>query len=331
MKKAVIALVVAALIGTVAVLYLRGRQAPSADGGLTLYGNVDIREVQLAFRQSGRLIRMACDEGDSVKAGQLLAELDAQPFQEAVAAAEADVALAQADLTKLRNGNRPLEIAQAEDAERQAQATFLNADQEYQRTAKLHELGILPTANLDAARAVRDQAAAALAAAQHALALIREGARAEDLAAGEARLAGAAARLSQARTALGDAQLVSPADAVVLTRVREPGSMVHAADPVCTLSLQNPVYVRAYVGERQLGRVAPGTPVVVTTDGGPKAYHGQVGFVSPRAEFTPKSVETADLRTDLVYRLRLVIADGDAGLRQGMPVTVTVGPAVANR
>ena len=100
--------------------------------------------------------------------------------------------------------------------------------------------------------------------------------------------------------------------------------MVGPLEPVYTLSLGSPVYIRAYASERHLGRVAPGTKVTVRTDSSDKIYEGQIGFVSPRAEFTPKSVETTDLRTDLVYRLRIVVSNPDQALRQGMPVTVLV-------
>jgi len=102
---------------------------------------------------------------------------------------------------------------------------------------------------------------------------------------------------------------------------------------VFTLSLRNPIYVRAYVSEQELGRIHQGSKVTVRTDSSAKVYQGQVGFVSPRAEFTPKSVETTDLRTDLVYRLRIVVADGDEGLAQGMPVTVLVAtdPAASDQ
>ena len=93
---------------------------------------------------------------------------------------------------------------------------------------------------------------------------------------------------------------------------------------VYSLSLRDPLYVRAYVSEPDLGRIAPGSPVRVYSDSSNRVYRGQIGFISPRAEFTPKTVETTDLRTDLVYRLRVVIADADEGLRQGMPVTVEV-------
>ena len=100
--------------------------------------------------------------------------------------------------------------------------------------------------------------------------------------------------------------------------------MLAAGTPVYSLSLRDPVYVRAYVDEPQLGRLAPGARVTITTDSSNKTYEGQIGFISPRAEFTPRSVETTELRTDLVYRLRIVVANGDEGLRQGMPVTVHV-------
>ncbi len=103
--------------------------------------------------------------------------------------------------------------------------------------------------------------------------------------------------------------------------------MVASSTPVYTLSLRDPVYVRAYVSEPDLGRIAPGVAVRVHTDSSDKVYRGQIGFISPRAEFTPKTVETTDLRTDLVYRLRVVVADADEGLRQGMPVTVDVDTA----
>ena len=114
--------------------------------------------------------------------------------------------------------------------------------------------------------------------------------------------------------------LRAPSDAVVLSRVREPGSIVRSGEPVFTLALERPVWVRAYVSEADLGRVAPGTPAQVFTDTAPdRPYAAQVGFVSPVAEFTPRSVETPDLRSDLVYQIRVIVARPDGGLRQGMP------------
>ena len=107
------------------------------------------------------------------------------------------------------------------------------------------------------------------------------------------------------------------------TRARERGAIVSPGETVFTLTLSSPVWVRTYVNETDLGRVQPDMPAYVTTDSAPKKFYtGHVGFISPTAEFTPKSVETRELRTDLVYRLRIVVDNPDGALRQGMPVTV---------
>ncbi|MCC7327193.1 MAG: secretion protein HlyD [Burkholderiales bacterium] len=297
------------------------------DNVLRLYGNVDIREVELAFRQPGRMTSMASDEGDAVTAGTVIARLDATPYREKLAAAEAELSVAQAELNKLRSGNRPQEIAQATERVRRAQASSREAERDFGRQSSLLESGASSQRTVDIARAARDRASADLASAEAALSLAKDGFRREDIAAGKARVAAAAAALAQARTALADTELVAPSDGIVIARVREPGSMVASNTAVYTLSLRDPVYVRAYVSEPDLGRIAPGASVRVLTDSSDKVYRGQIGFISPRAEFTPKTVETTDLRTDLVYRLRVVVADADEGLRQGMPVTVDVDTA----
>ena len=121
---------------------------------------------------------------------------------------------------------------------------------------------------------------------------------------------------------LADTALAAPEAGVVLTRAVEPGSMVQAGSTALTVSLAEPVRVRAYAPEPMLGLVQPGRQVLIFTDSRREPYHGQIGDVSPRAEFTPKSVETEELRTALVYRFRAVVRDADGLLRQGMPVTV---------
>lgn len=291
---------------------------------LYLYGNVDIREVQLAFRQPGRVAQMMFDEGDAVVAGTRMATLDAQPYQEAFAAAEASVRVAQAELAKMRRGLRPQEIIQAQEALNQAQAVARRAERDYVRLSRLLPSKASSQQDVDNAHAARDQAIAGVKAAKAALSQAREGFRKEDIASAEAQLAAAMATRDQAATALADTELFAPSDGTVIARIREPGSMVVSQSAVYNLSLDKPVYVRAYIGETALGRIAPGTPVQVRSDSSKKIYHGQIGFISPRAEFTPKTVETTDLRTDLVYRLRIVVSDADAALRQGMPITIEV-------
>lgn len=316
--------VAVAIVVAAGAAWLWTQRTSPDDDLLHLYGNVDIREVQLAFRQPGRVAQMAFDEGDAVTDGARMAALDARPYQEAFAAAEATVQVAQAELNKLHRGLRPQEIAQAQAAVNQALAVAGDAERNFRRQNDLLGSGASSQRTVDVARAARDQAVAGVKAAKAALSQATEGFRREDIAAGEARLAAAQAARAQAATALADTELLAPSAGTVIARVREPGSMVASQSTVYSLSLDAPVYVRAYVGEPDLGRIAPGTRVRVRSDSSEKVYQGQIGFISPRAEFTPKTVETTDLRTDLVYRLRVVVDDADAALRQGMPVTIEV-------
>ena len=291
---------------------------------ITLYGNVDIREVELGFRVPGRLIKALVDEGDVVAKDQRLAVLDPEPYRQAVSVAKANVEIAEANFAKFEKGSRPQEVQEAQARVTAAEAAFRNAQREYDRQLGLAKTGVTTQSARDSAQTLRDQTAATLAAQRESLALVVEGFRKEEVSASRAELAAAVAQRSQAETQLADTELFAPSDGVVLSRIREPGSIVTMGAPVYSLSLQNPVYVRAYVTESDLGKVVPGTKVELTTDSSGKRYHGQIGYVSPRAEFTPKSVETTELRTDLVYRLRVVVTDADDGLRQGMPVTLSV-------
>ena len=237
---------------------------------------------------------------------------------------EARVQLAQANFAKFEKGSRPQEVLLAQARVEEAEAASENAEREYKRQLDLFKTGGTSATARDAAQARRDQTAAGLSAAREALALASEGFRSEEVLASKAELSAAIAQRSQAETQLADTELFAPSNGVVLSRIREPGSIVTMGAPVYSLSLRDPVYVRAYVAEPDLGKVAPGTTVELSTDSSTKRYHGQIGYVAPRAEFTPKSVETTDLRTDLVYRLRIVVSDADDGLRQGMPVTISV-------
>ncbi|MBK5265644.1 MAG: secretion protein HlyD [Alphaproteobacteria bacterium] len=297
------------------------------DGTLTLYGNVDIRSVDLGFRVNGRIAKMPVEEGAHVKAGQVLAILDTQPLTDKLTAAQAQVALAQADLAKRRNGNRPQDIAQAQAHLAQQRANLVKATAEHERRKALVATGAISQAQFDQTVSAWRAAQAQVTAANEALSLQKEGSRKEDVDAAAAQLQNARALQDSVQTDLKDATLAAPSDGVILTRAREPGAIVQAGETVFTLTIDRPMRVRAYVAEPDLGRIAPGMKVLVTTDGSNKTYHGQIGYISPAAEFTPKSVETESLRTDLVYRLRIIVSDPDDGLRQGQPVTVQVPDA----
>ncbi len=294
------------------------------DKTLTLYGNVDIRTVNMSFRVGGRLASLTVDEGDAITAGQTLGELDKAPYQNALLQAQAGVAVAQAQYDLMQAGYRDEEVAQAAAAVKQAQAAYDYAQNFFNRQQGLWKSRTVSANDLENARSARDQALATLKSSQDKLRQYRSGNREQDIAQAKASLEQAQAQLAQAQLDLHDTTLVAPANGTLLTRAVEPGSMLNAGSTVLTLSLTRPVWVRAYVNEASLGEAKPGREVLLYTDGRPdKPYRGKIGFVSPTAEFTPKTVETPDLRTDLVYRLRIIINDADDALRQGMPVTVS--------
>jgi HlyD family secretion protein len=299
-----------------------------ADKPLTIYGNVDIRQVPLGFRVGGRIAKVYFDEGDDVKAGSVIARLDNVPYRNAMQAAEADVLGLRSTLDKLVAGPRKSEIAQGAATLNERLADLEHLELALERAVQLRPNGTISQAGLDEASAAHAAAAARAESAREALGLLQEGSRAEDIATARANLAAAEAKLASARTSLGDTELRAPNDGVILSRVREEGAIVSSSDIVSVLSIRQPVWVRSYIPETDLGKIHPGMELDVYSDSHPDApVKGTVGFISPVAEFTPKSVETAELRTDLVYRLRIIIADAGPQLRQGMPVTIKVPQA----
>lgn len=318
-----IRIIVVGLLVAVGGWFLYDRIVSNESPSTVFYGNVDIREVSLGFRVSGRVARLVFHEGDPVEAGQLMAQLDTQPFEDELALRKANVAQQQANLEKLLAGNRPQEIEQARAAVEESEAELENAKHVFARQERLAKGDYASAQALDDAAQRLKRAKAQARSTKEALKLAIEGARNEDIAAAKAVLEAAKAQQQIAETALKDGSLLAPDGGVILTRAVEPGAIVSQGTTVYTLSLRNPVWVRAYVPETQLGLVTPGTRVQIITDTKPDSpYQGQVGFISPTAEFTPKTVQTPELRTDLVYRFRVVVTNPDAALRQGMPVTV---------
>lgn len=310
------------LVGALCLIYFFYNPEKTQDN-LVLYGNVDIRQVDLGFRVGGRLEKMLFEEGDAVKKGDVLALLDKAPYEANLALAEANLAQNLANYKKLLSGNRPQEIEEARAGVREKIANFQNSDILYKREKKQLKTGSTSQQAHDNAQAQQKEAEALLKSAQESLSLAEEGFRKEDIEAGKAAVEMAKAELESARINLQDSKILAPSDGIILTRVREPGAIVGPGANVYTLSLHKPVWIRAYVSEPDLGHLKPGMEAFVTTDTSPNhPFKGHVGFISPQAEFTPKTVETPELRTDLVYRLRIIVENPKGQLRQGMPVTV---------
>jgi HlyD family secretion protein len=184
--------------------------------------------------------------------------------------------------------------------------------------------------DLDSAKAALDAADAKLTVSQKSLALELAGPRREDLAQGEAQLQSEQAGLAMIEQQLKDAELLAPLDAVVRSRTVEPGEMASPQKPAFTLAITDPKWVRAYVAETDLDSVHEGLKASVTVDAFPdRSFAGWVGFISPVAEFTPKSVETKELRSSLVYEVRVFVQDPADKLRLGSPATVHLPLAAA--
>ena len=316
----VVAVAAALLIAARALGWLGAGDA----GALKLYGNVEIREVQLGFRVSGRIARLAVDEGDRVAAGQVLAVLDTRPLQDRLANADARLAASSAAVSRDTAGNRPQQIREAEAAVAAARADLADARRQHERRRALLGKGFISRADFQTSEARLAAAAAAAEATEAGLSLAREGVRAEDRAVTQANRAAVEAERRAVETDMADATLRAAEPGQVLTRAREAGAIVQPGETVLTLSLTQPVRVRAYVAEPDLRRIRPGMTVRVGIDGTGKTWPATIGFISPVAEFTPKTVQTEALRADLVYRLRLTVQDPASELRQGQPVTVVV-------
>lgn len=317
-------LVIAAAIGGGLWFWASNRQKDPTDA-LVLYGNIDIRQVELAFNDSERIADLLVEEGDRIKKGQLLAKLETERFQLAVARDEAQVNTQREVVARLEAGTRVEEIHKAKADVAAAEAALDDAKRTYRRIKRLVPQQAASVQNLDDARAAQNSANARLNAAKAMLDLALAGPRKEDIAGAKALLKRYEAQLGLAQRDLKNALLYAPGTGIIQDRILEIGDMASPQKPVFTIALTDPLWVRAYVPEPDLGKIHEGMKAEVTTDSFPgKRYKGWIGFISPAAEFTPKPVETPQLRTRLVYQVRIFVKNSRGELRLGMPATVRI-------
>ncbi|MGO9446046.1 MAG: efflux RND transporter periplasmic adaptor subunit [Thiobacillaceae bacterium] len=317
------------VLAAIAAGFGLGRLGKSADKNvnrLVLYGNVDLRQIDLAFNNSERIAEVLVQEGAKVTRGQVLARLETSRLKPQMEAAEAVMQAQQAVVEKLHHGSRPQEIAQAQATVASAQADQVNSRQQWARLAALTTLTngrAISKEDLDSAKAAMDSAQAHLVAAEKGLDLSRLGPRKEDVNQAEAQLRADQFQLEIRRRQLADSNLVAPCDAVVRSRLSEPGEMASPQKPVLNLAVVDPKWIRAYVSESDLGRIQTGMRASISTDSFPgQVLSGWVGFIASVAEFTPKSVQTEELRSSLVYEIRVFVKDPQDELRLGMPASV---------
>jgi membrane fusion protein PltH len=312
---------------TVAALGWRSARQRRAAPGLVLHGNVDLRQVDLPFNNSERIAAVFVQEGDYVHAGQLLARLDTRRLEPQLMEAQAEAAAQRDVVARLHHGSRPEEIAQARANVVSARADAANAEQLYDRLSALSSgtYRAVSAQDLDNARAAVDVARAKRVVNERALDLAIAGPRREDIEQATAQLESEEAHVAFLREQVTDADLLAPTNAVVRSRLMEPGELASPGRPVFSLAITDPKWVRAYVSEAELGRVHSGMPAAIEIDSYPgRRFAGWVGFISSVAEFTPKSVETEELRTSLVYEVRVFVRDSSDVLRLGMPATVVL-------
>jgi len=357
-------------------------------GSLTLYGNIELTQVDMAFKIPGKLIELRVDEGDAVQKGMTLARLDTLQLdrqktrdaaaqvgaesqipqletsierQKASLAAETDLrraqlAQAQARLEELLAGSREQEIRQAQAMVEETKSQYQQAAQDWERAQVLHKNDDISTSQFDQYRMRFDSTAAALKRSQEQLSLVVAGPRKEEIDGARAQVEQARANLqlteasrlelkrmeqeqqtrhaqvdqARAQVAVIDAQLadsvaISPVDGVVLVKSSEAGEILAAGTTFVTIGELDRPWLRAYIGEQDLGRVKLGAKVKVTTDSYPgKVYWGRVTFVSSAAEFTPKQIQTPEERVKLVYRVKIEVDNPQHELKLNMPAEAEI-------
>ena len=317
-----VVLVLTVVLGIRWFLKANGNQSASE---LRIYGNIDIRKANLAFNEQERIDQVLVEEGDRVTEGQVLARQQTNRLEAQIREIQAKIAAQQEVVKRFEAGTRPQEIEQARAEVAAARAQVKNTMKSYERIRQTSKAGATSQQALDNIRAQLDVDQAQLTVKEKALNLALEGPRKEDIAAAKNNLETLKASLSLLKIRLSDMTLTSPSAGVIQNRILEPGEMADPNRPVVTMALTDPKWVRAYVPEPDLGRINLSMKAEILSDSFPnQKFEGWIGFISPVAEFTPKTVETEDLRTKLVYEVRVYVHDSKDLLRLGMPVTVIV-------
>lgn len=325
-KKKLIVLLVIVLAGVALTAWqMILRRQPGDLKTVKISGNIEVTETQVSFKVPGRVQERLVSEGEGVKAGQVIAVLDKTEFQQEVALRQAEVAAAASSLEELEAGSRPEEIAQARAVLERARSEAANMKADYARQVELHRKDVISTRELDAARTAFETTQARVKEAEQQWLLVREGPRREKIDQARARLDQARQALGLAETKLGYATVFCPLDGIVLSKNIEPGEYVSPGTPVVTVADLENVWLRGYILETDLGRVKLGQEVRVSADTYPgRVYKGIVSFISPEAEFTPKTVQTEKERVKLVYRIKVDIRNLYFELKSGMPADAEI-------
>jgi HlyD family secretion protein len=324
-------ILLAAAVAAGVYFYPRFTKKPAPSNELTVSGNIEAHESAISFKVQGRIIALPIEEGQRVEQGALLAQLEDADFRQRVRINQATVAVGQDNLALTLAGTREQEIKASQQAVIDAQAALEQTKLDNSRAQILYAKDEIAAQDRDQAATALKRAEASFNAAQQRYNEAQEGARKEDIAIARANLAQADANLGLSRIDESYTTLRAPVSGVITVREAELGEVVQPGSPVVTLADLDHIWLRAYIAETELGRIHWGQDATVTTDTYPgKQYHGRISFISPDAEFTPKSVQTSEERVTLVYRIKIDIDNPTHELKPGMPADAHIQLAAAS-
>ncbi len=319
MKRILLAVLLAVILLALGVWFFWG-SGENNHHVLRLSGHIEATETDLGFKVPGKIAAIYFQEGEEIKAGEVVARLEDHDLQEEVKAAQARLETARANLAKLEAGYRPQEVREAQAAVAQAQADFDDKAKDFHRMQNLFERKTVSASTRDKSEAAYLMAKEALRRARENYDLLKSGYRQEDIEAARADFRQAQASLRLAQTRLGYATITCPVNAVVLARPVEPGHVTAVGATVLTVGDLDNAYFEGYIPETDLARVHYEQKAEVTTDTYPgKRYPAWVSYIAAKAEFTPKSVETFKERVTLVYRTKIRVENKHHELKPGMP------------
>jgi membrane fusion protein YbhG len=315
-----ILILLVAAIGAGLYFYLRLGKKPAPANQITLSGNIEAHESLVGFKVPGRIVDLPVEEGQQVEQGTLLARLENADYRQRVRIDETSVGVRESNLALTLAGTREQEVKASQQAVVDAQADLAQKDLDNDRAQQLFSKDEISAQDRDHAATALKRAQATYKAAQERYNEAAEGSRKEDIAIARANLAQANANLRLSRIDLGYTILRAPVAGVITVRQAEIGEVVEPGSPVVTLADLDHIWLRAYIAETDLGRIRWGQSATITTDTyAGRQYHGHISFISPDAEFTPKSVQTYKERVTLVYRIKIDIDNPSHELKPGMP------------
>lgn len=324
---------------TLAALSFAVACAPAADPNqLRVSGHVEATEVRLAPEMGGRVLTLDVKEGDRVEAGARILTLDATDLTLAIARAKTEKAAAEAQLRLVRVSARPEDVRQAEAQVEAAKAEVPAAKAELDAaTADLARFDLLLTrksgsqkqrddaaTRRDAARARVQASEERIRAAQEGAARLRRGARPQEIAAARAAVAAIDAQIATLEQQVTDATVVAPVGGIVTQTLADVGEILAPRVPIITIVDLDRAWANVYIDEPLVPRITLGQAATLFTDAGGPGITGTVTFVSPKAEFTPRNVQTAEERSKLVYRVKVSVDNREGILKQGMPIEADV-------